>query len=79
MEAYNEVDLLCTKVKAISQGPNAELLNKFIDLLYEHELDEPEYFSPEDLAAIEEGMRASLSGDRTQFIPWEKYKSKRGL
>lgn len=79
MEAHNEVDLLCTKVKAISQGPNAELLKKFIDLLYEHELEEPEYFSPEDLAAIEEGMQASLSGDRTQFIPWEEYKAKRDL
>ncbi len=81
MEAYNEVDLLCTKVKAISQGPNAELLKKFIDLLYDRELqeDEPEYFSPEDMAAIEEGMRASLSGDRTHFIPWEEYKAKRDL
>ena len=38
MEAHNEVDLLCSKVKAISQGPNAELLKKFIDLLYEQEL-----------------------------------------
>ena len=61
MEAHNEVDLLCTKVKAISQGPNAELLKKFIDLLYDQEMqeDEPEYFSPEDMAAIEEGMKAS--------------------
>lgn len=33
MEAHNEVDVLCSKVKAISQGPNAELLKKFIDLL----------------------------------------------
>lgn len=79
MKAHNEVDVVCTKVKVISQGSNAELLKKFIDLLYEHELDELEYFSPEDLAAIEEGMRASLSGDRKQFIPWEKYKAKRGL
>ena len=81
MEAHNEVDLLCTKVKAISQGPNAELLKKFIDLLYDRELqeDEPEYFSPEDMAAIEEGMKVSLSGDRSQFTPWEEYKARRGL
>jgi hypothetical protein len=81
MEAHNEVDLLCTKVKAISQGPNAELLKKFIDLLYDRELqeDEPEYFSPEDMAAIEEGMKASLSGDRSQFTLWEEYKARRGL
>jgi len=81
MEAHNEVDLLCTKVKAISQGPNAELLKKFIDLLYDRELqeDEPEYFSPEDMAAIEEGMKASLSGDRSQFTPCEEYKARRDL
>jgi hypothetical protein len=41
-------------VKTIAQGPHADLLEKFVDLLFEHE--EPEYFSPEDLAAIEEGM-----------------------
>ena len=81
MEAYNEVDLLCTKVKAISQGPNAELLKKFIDLLYDRELqeDEPEHFSPEDLAAIEVGLEASRSGDRSQFIPWEELKKEIGL
>jgi len=81
MEAHNEVDLLCTKVKVISQGPNAELLKKFINLLYDQEMqeDEPEYFSPEDMAAVEEGMKASLSGDRSQFTPWEEYKTKRGL
>ncbi|MBM4274495.1 MAG: hypothetical protein FJ134_08560 [Deltaproteobacteria bacterium] len=72
-----EIEQLCAKVKAIAQGPNADLLKKFIDLLYQEE--EPEYFSPEDLAAIEEGMKASLSGDRSQFIPWEEYKAKRGL
>ncbi|MGQ9688050.1 MAG: hypothetical protein ACUVXF_04570 [Desulfobaccales bacterium] len=73
-----DIEQLVTKVKAIAQGPNADLLEKLIDLLYEHE-HEPEYFSPEDLAAIEEGMRASLSGDRSQFIPWEDYKARRGL
>jgi len=72
-----EIEQLCAKVKAIAQGPNADLLKKFIDLLYQEE--EPEYFSPEDLAAIEEGMKASLSGDRSQFVPWEEYKARRGL
>jgi hypothetical protein len=72
------LEALFEKVKAIAHGPHAELLEKFIDLLYEHE-HEPEYFSPEDLAAIDEGMRASLSGDRSQFIPWEDCKAKRGL
>jgi hypothetical protein len=81
MEAHNDDDLLCTKVKVTPHGPHAELLKKCIDLLYERELGEhePEYFSPEDLAAIEEGMRASLSGDLSQFSLWEEYKAKRGL
>jgi hypothetical protein len=42
-------------------------------------MEEPEYFSPEDLAAIEEGMQASLSGDRSQFISLEDYERKHGL
>ncbi len=78
MESSN-LDTLFEKVKTIAHGPHADLLNKLIDLLYEREMEEPEYFSPEDLAAIEEGMRASLSGDRSQFIPWEEYKARRGL
>ncbi len=41
-------------MKTIAQGPNADLLMKFIDLLYEGEMQEPEYFSPEDLAARKE-------------------------
>jgi len=78
MEAHNEVDLLCTKVKALSQGPHAELLKKFIDLLYDRE-QEQEYFSPEDLAAIQEGLEASRRGDRSQFIPWEELKKELNL
>ena len=70
---------LMEKVETIASGPHAELLNKFIDLLYEREMQEPEYFSPEDLAAIEEGIQASLSGDRSQFIPWEDLKRELGL
>ena len=78
MERAN-LETLFEKVETIAHGPHAELLNKLIDLLYEREGQEPEYFSPEDLAAIEEGMQASLSGDRSQFIPWEEYKARRGL
>jgi hypothetical protein len=61
-----EIEQLCAKVKAIAQGPNADLLKKFIDLLYQEE--EPEYFSPEDLAAIEEG-KAQLA--RGETVSWE--------
>jgi hypothetical protein len=72
-----ELEQLCAKVKAIAQGPNADLLKKFIDLLYQEH--EPEYFSPEDLAAIEEGMKASREGDRSQFVPWEDIKKELDL
>ena len=78
MERAN-LETLIEKVETIAHGPYAEMLHKLIDLLYEREMEEPEYFSPEDLAAIEEGMKASLSGDRSQFISWEEYKAKRGL
>ena len=77
MEPQN-LDNLIEKVQTIAHGPHADLLEKLIDLLYEREM-ELEYFSPEDLAAIEEGLRASRSGDRSQFIPWEEYKARRGL
>jgi hypothetical protein len=78
MEPGN-LDSLMEKVKAIASGPHAELLQKFIDVLYGQDREEPEYFSPEDLAAIEEGMKASLSGDRSQFISLEEYERKHGL
>ncbi|MFZ5450918.1 MAG: hypothetical protein ACOZF2_03435 [Thermodesulfobacteriota bacterium] len=77
MEPGN-LENLMEKVKIVAHGPHADLLEKFIDFLYQQEM-EPEYFSAEDLTAIEEGMQASLSGDRSQFIPWEEYKARRGL
>ena len=73
MESGN-LENLMEKVMAIAQGPNADLLEKFIDLLYEHE--EPEYFSPEDLAAIEEGF-AQI--ERGETVSWEDLKRKLNL
>jgi len=75
----DNLESLFEKVETIAHGPHADLLAKLIDLLYEREMQEPEYFSPEDLAAIEEGMQASLSGDRSQFISLEEYERKHGL
>ena len=77
MERAN-LENLFEKVETIAHGPHADLLNKLVDLLYER-VEEPEYFSPEDMAAIEEGMKASLSGDRSQFISLEEYERKHGL
>ncbi len=70
------LEALFEKVKTIAQGPHADLLNKLIDLLYERETQEPEYFSPEDLAAIEEGM-AQI--DRGETVSWEELKQELGL
>lgn len=64
------------KVRIIASGPNGDLLRRLVDLLYERE---EEYFSPEDLAAIQEGLDASLKGDRTQFVSWEDLKKELGL
>ncbi len=71
---------LLVKIKAIAQGPNAELFRKLVDLLYEQserqdEFDE-EPFSPEDLAAIHEGEEALSRGE---FISLEDYEKERNL
>jgi hypothetical protein len=75
METGN-LENLVEKVKAIAHGPHADLLEKFIDLLYEKEMEEPEYFSPEDEAAIAEG-KAQIA--RGETIPWEDLKKELGL
>jgi hypothetical protein len=74
------LDDLMMKIKTITQGPNAELLCKLVDVLYEEaerreEFDE-EPFSPEDLAAIKEGEEAFKRGE---FISLEDYEKERGL
>jgi hypothetical protein len=74
------LDDLMLKIKAISQGPNAELLHKLVDVLYEQaerrEEFDAEPFSPEDLAAIQEGEEAFKRGE---FISLEDYEKERGL
>lgn len=74
MEPSN-LQSLFEKVEAIAHGPHAALLEKFIDLLY-REIEEPEYFSPEDLAAIEEG-KAQIA--RGETVSWEDLKKELGL
>jgi len=74
------LDDLIVKVKAIAQGPNAQLLSKLVDVLYEQaerrEAYDDEPFSPEDLAAITEGEEALKRGE---FISLEDYEKERGL
>ena len=77
------IDDLMVKIKAIAQGPNAELLRKLVDLLYERIQPQEEYddepLSPEELAAIEEAVEARRHGDKDYFIPWEEVKKELGL
>ena len=53
-----------------------DLLEKLINLLYEREMEEPAYFSPEDLAAIEEG-KAQIA--RGEYVTLEELKKELGL
>lgn len=73
------LDDLIVKIKVIAQGPNAELLSKFVDVLYEREEYDDEPLSPKELAAIEEADEARKRGDKDYFIPWEEVKKELGL
>jgi hypothetical protein len=75
MERAN-LETLFEKVRTIAHGPYADLLTKLIDLLYDREREEPEYFSPEDLAAIEEG-KAQIA--RGEYVTLEELKKELGL
>jgi hypothetical protein len=74
------LDDLMIKIKAIAQGPNAELLTKLVDVLYEQTERREEYddepFSPEDLKAIQEGEESFKRGE---FISLEDFEKERGL
>ena len=77
------IDDLMNKIKAIAQGPNADLLRKFVDVLYEREPVQEQYddepLSPEELAAIEEVDEARRRGDKEYFTPWDDVKKELGL
>jgi len=77
------IEDLMVKIKAIAQGPNAELLRKFVDVLYEREPVQEQYddepLSPEELADIEETEEAKRRGDKEYFTPWEEVKKELGL
>jgi len=79
MEKGIDHDLL-NKVKAVAQGPEADLLREFVDLLYyRREETDTEPLSPEEQAALEEGREALRRGDKSYFTPWEKVKKELGL
>jgi hypothetical protein len=60
---------LLVKVKAVAQSPHGELFARIVDDFYEQITEE--YFSPEDLADIQEGL-AQI--ERGETIPWEELK-----
>lgn len=72
MDPWN-LETLVEKVKTIAHGPHADLLEKFIDLLYEREQEE---LTPEEWAAIREGQEDARKG---RVITLEAYEKARGL
>ena len=60
---------LVAKVKAISESPQGELFVKIVESFMEHL--EPEYFSPEDLVDIEEGLEDIRQG---KYLSLEEYR-----
>ena len=77
------IEDLMDKVKTIAQGPNADLLGKLVDILYEREQPQEQYdeepLSLKELAAIEEADEAKRRVDKDYFISWEEVKKEIGL
>lgn len=70
----SSLDDLMSKVKAVAKSPQGELFTRIVDTFYEQ--IEEEYFSPEDLADIQEGLEEIKRGE---YLSWEECKRKRGL
>jgi len=68
------LDDLVAKVKAISESPQRELFVKVVESFYEHL--EPEYFSLEDLADIQEGLEDIREG---KYLKLEEYRQGKRL
>lgn len=77
MEALKDMELLITKVKDIAEGPDGDLLRRFVDILHEQYDYEP--LSPEELTAIDAADAAIRRGDKSYFISLEEYERTRGL
>ena len=79
MEKGIDQDLLA-KFKVVVQGPEADLLREFVDMLYyRREESDSEPLSPEEQAALEKGREAIRRGDKSYFTPWEEVKKELGL
>ena len=68
------------KFKTVAQGPEADLLREFVDMLYyRRQESDSEPLSPEEHAALEEGREALRRGDKSYFTPWEEVKKELAL
>lgn len=80
MEASREDDALISKVKAIVQGPEADLLRRLVDILYERSAALDEYdnepLTAEDLEALQRGKEDIKHG---KVMTLEDYERKYGL
>ncbi len=65
---------LVAKVKAITESPQGELFVKIVESFWEHL--EPEYFSSEDLADIQEGQEDIKQG---KYLTLEEYRQGKRL
>ncbi len=80
MEASSQDDALISKVKAIMQGPEADLLHRLVDILYERSAALEDYveepLTKDDLEAIRRGKEDVKHG---RVMTLEEYERKYGL
>lgn len=70
----NRLDEMVAKVRAIARGPHGELFSKVVESFFEQ--TQPEYFSPEDLQDIEEGVEEVRQG---RCLTLEEYRQGKRL
>jgi len=68
------IEEMVAKVRAIAKGPHGELFFKMVDTFLEQ--TEPEIFTEEDLADIEEGLEDIRQG---RFLTLEEYRQGKRL
>jgi hypothetical protein len=68
------IEDLLAKVKIVAQSQHGELFTRIVEEFYEQVTEE--YFSPEDLAEIEEGF-AQIR--RSEYVTLEELEKKLGL
>jgi predicted transcriptional regulator len=70
----DRLDEMVAKARAIAKGPHGALFFKVVDTFFQQ--TEQEYFSPEALADIEEGLEDIRQG---RFLTLEEYRKGKRL